>query len=43
VPVVRQPANSGSSSATSPMQKAASQAAPSLPSGLIGHHVNTTA
>ncbi|CAB3806894.1 hypothetical protein LMG28690_06691 [Paraburkholderia caffeinilytica] len=37
------PATPNNSTTTSQAQEPTGEAAPSLPSGLVGHHVNTTA
>ncbi|WP_168795408.1 hypothetical protein [Paraburkholderia aromaticivorans] len=37
------PAAANNSGAAAPTRESATQAPPSLPAGLVGHHVNTTA
>ncbi|MGF6774520.1 hypothetical protein P3T18_007035 [Paraburkholderia sp. GAS199] len=40
---VERPATSNNASGTTPARESGSQPLPSLPSGMLGHHVNTTA
>lgn len=42
-PAAGKPAASTSPGATAPASESAGKAQPSLPAGLVGHHVNTTA
>ncbi|NPT56766.1 hypothetical protein [Paraburkholderia elongata] len=43
MPAAEKPATSNNSPAAPRARESANEALPSLPSGLIGHHVNTTA
>ena len=42
-PPVEKPAAQSNASATAPLREAAAGTPPSLPAGLVGHNVNTTA
>jgi hypothetical protein len=42
-PPAERPATANNPGAAAPARESATQAQPSLPAGLVGHHVNTTA